>query len=435
MATESEEVAVAATDRTGPQRTLTALTSAALALPGMATESVAGTPAERQWDVGYFYYDEGGDRMTVESLQQTLTLPLGDRFDLTLNGVRDTISGASPVYNLPEIRCADGTVTTPPVQSVSGASGSTAAGGSPPPTRPSLNGGDCRIASAQQVMLADTFEDTRTAGDFKLSYYREDTTLRFGAGLSREKDYDSNFLSLDLSQDLNQKLTTLAFGYSLASDTFSPLNKPSFTGDKETHQFLLGLTQVMGKNDLLQTNLTFGYNQGYLTDPYKNVYVLASNAAVDEARPDERQQWNLLTRWVHYFPALKSALHLDYRYSRDDWGISAHTLETFWIQSLGDGWQLVPRLRYYSQGEADFYQSYFEDLPANGHYSSDYRLAGFGAVSGGIKLTKQITEKARIDAGIELYDRQSSYALNDHADSSFSDYGFTIYSLSLSLQF
>ena len=96
---------MAATNPNGSSRALTALTTAALALPGLSPDTQAGTPAERQWDVGFFYYDEGEGRMTVESLQQSLTLPLGERFDLTLNAVRDSISGASPIYNLPEIRC------------------------------------------------------------------------------------------------------------------------------------------------------------------------------------------------------------------------------------------------------------------------------------------------------------------------------------------
>jgi hypothetical protein len=425
---------VAVTKDQRAQRTLTALTSAALALPGMASESFGATPAERQWDVGYFYYDEGGDRMTVNTLQQTLTLPLGDHLDLAVNGVRDTISGASPIYNLPEIRCPDGSVSTPPVLTVSGASG-TPIGSGRPPARPTLGANGCQIRSARQVMLEDTFEDVRTAGDVKLNYYLDDTTLGVGAGVSREKDYDSDFFSLDLRRELNQKLTTLAVGYSLASDTFSPLNRPGFEGDKDTHQFLLGVTQILSKNSLFQTNLTYGRNHGYLTDPYKNVYVLSTNAAVDEQRPDSREQWNLLTRYVHYFPSLQSALHLDYRYSTDDWGVNAHTLEASWIQPLGHGWAITPRLRYYSQGQADFYRSYFDSLPASGHYSSDYRLAGFGALSGGFKLSKQITDKLRIDANVELYDRESSYALTSEDDSSFADYGFASYSLNLSLRF
>jgi hypothetical protein len=436
----SRPVQIASATRTasgraqGINKTITALTSAALALPGLSSSVQAADPMERQWDVGYFHYEEGGERMRVESLKQSLVLPLGDALDLTLNAVRDTISGASPIYNVPEIRCQDGRVFTAPVISVSGASGNAEPSGTRP-ERPPLNTGDCRLGSAQQVMLEDTFQDVRTAGDFKLNYYRGDTSLGLGAGVSREQDYDSRFLSLDLRREINDKLTTLAFGYSLASDTFSPLNKPDFSGDKDAHQILLGLTQVLGRNDLLQINLTLGYDQGYLTDPYKNVYLLSTNEAIDESRPDSRRQWNLLARYNHYFTAFKAALHLDYRYSRSDWGIGAHTLEAAWIQPLGQGWHLVPRLRYYTQSEADFYQSYFETLPASGDYSSDYRLAGFGALGGGLKLTKQVTSQARLDLGVEFYDRQSDYGLQEHTDSAFADYGFTVYSLNLHLEF
>lgn len=421
----------------GTPSTLAALTSAALALPGMTDSAHAASPTERRWDVGYFLYDEGGERMTVEAVHQTLSLPLGERWDLVINGVWDAISGASPIYNLPEIHCQDGSVSTPPVLSVSGASGAGAGGGTPgtPPSRPPLGDGSCQIQSAKQVMLENTFQDIRRAADFKLTHYLGDTSLGLGAGASREKDYDSDFFSLDLRHDLNQKQTTLAFGYSLAADTFSPLNMLDFSGDKDTHQWLLGVTQILNKDALLQVNLTYSQGQGYLTDPYKQVYVLDSNQAVQERRPDERNQWNLLARWVQYFPAPRGALHLDYRYSSDDWGVHAHTLEASWVQPLSGGWRITPTLRYYSQDQADFYQSYFQSLPEDGPYSSDYRLAGFGALSGGLRLSKRVFGEGQINASIELYDRQSRFKLGDHEDSSYADYTFAVYGLSLNLPF
>lgn len=417
-----------------PHPTLAALTSAALAIPGLTSLAEAATPEPRQWDLLYFHYREHGERMQVEGLKQRLVLPLGDDWDLTFNGVRDTISGASPIYNLPEIHCQDGRVITPPVLSVSGASGPPPVSDGTPPERPPLDG-ECRIRSARQVLLEDTFQDTRTAGEFKLNHYRGDRVLGLGAGVSNEKDYDSAFVSLDLRQSFNDGLTTLAAGYSLASDTLSPLNKPDFRANKTSHQFLLGLTQILSRHALIQLNLTFNDDLGYLSDPYKNVYVLATNRAVDEVRPDRRRQWNLLARYVRYIPRLQAALHLDYRYSSNDWGIEAHTLEASWIQPLGGGWTLTPRIRYYSQGEADFYRPYLETLPDSGHYSSDYRLAGFGAWSGGLKLARALTDQMQLELAAEWYDRQSRYALQGHTDNAFSDYGFALYSLSFNWRF
>ncbi|QIK37533.1 DUF3570 domain-containing protein [Caldichromatium japonicum] len=417
-----------------PHPTLAALTSAALAIPGLASLAEAATPEPRQWDLLYFHYREHGERMQVEGLKQRLVLPLGDEWDLSFNGVRDAISGASPIYNLPEIHCQDGRVITPPVLSVSGASGPPPVVDGITPERPPL-GGECRVRSARQVMLEDTFQDTRTAGDFRFNHYRGDLVLGLGAGVSNEQDYDSTFASLDLRQTFNDGLTTLAAGYSLASDTLSPLNKPDFTADKTVHQFLLGMTQVLSRHELVQLNLSFNDDLGYLSDPYKNVYVLATNRAVDEARPDRRRQWNLLARYVRYVPRFQAALHLDYRYSTSDWGIDAHTLEASWIQPLGAGWTLTPRIRYYSQGEVDFYHPYLQTLPDSGHYSSDYRLAGFGAISGGLKLARALTDRVQLELAAEWYDRQSRYALQKHTDNAFSDYGFALYSLSLRWRF
>ncbi len=417
-----------------PHPTLAALTSAAFALPGLATPTQAATPEPRQWDLGYFHYQEHGERMRVESLKQRLVLPLGDDWDLTFNGVRDTISGASPIYDLPEIRCQDGRVITPPVLSVSGASGPLPTNAGAPPERPPLNG-DCRIGSVRQVLLEDTFQDTRTLGDLRLNHYRGDLVLGLGAGVSNEKDYDSAFISLDLRKTFNDGLSTLTAGYSLASDTLSPLNQPDLTEDKTAHQFLLGLTQVLSRHELIQLNLTLSDDLGYLSDPYKGIYVLATNQAVAERRPDRRQQWNLLARYVRYVPSFRAALHLDYRYSTSDWGIEAHTLEASWIQPLGAGWSLTPRIRYYSQSEAEFYRPYLETLPDSGDYSSDYRLAGFGAWSWGLKLAQALTDEIQFELGAEWYDRQSRYALQGHSDSAFSDYGFAIYGLSLRWRF
>jgi hypothetical protein len=430
------EVAVAVTERGAGTTTLRALTTAALALPGLSGTVQGAAPAERNWEAGYFYYDEAGGRMSVEAAQQLLTVPVGDQADFTLNAVWDAISGASPIYNIPEIHCADGSVTVPPVDSVSGASGDGGGPGGTMMQAPSLEGSGCSLRSGRQVLLQDTFSDIRKAADVRLNFYPTDTlTLGLGAGLSREKDYDSDFFSLDLRRELNEKHTTLAAGYSFAADTFSPLNQPDFRGDKDTHQWLLGFTQVLSRTALLQVNLTHGYNQGYLSDPYKSVYVFQTNEAVPEVRPGSRRQWGLLTRYVRYLPDFGAALHLDYRYSTDDWGLRAHTLEVAWIQELAPDWELVPRLRYYTQGEADFYYNYLTAMPDGGHYSSDYRLAGFGAVSAGLKLSREWRDGLRIDLGAEFYDRKSAYGLIDHTPNRFSDYSAALYSLSLNFRF
>jgi hypothetical protein len=461
-------------------KTLAALTGAALALPGVAPEASAGVLTDAQFNASYFYYDESGKRMTVKTFQQNLAVPLNDYFDVTFNGVRDAISGASPIYSRPEIECANAApapvkararmqIAAPKaaeavkaMDTVSGASGvpqpppiprpsiptppsATPSPGVTPPTatpKPGSGAGlggvqqqDCRVAGITQVLSRGGFQDVRDEGGLRLNFYHGDTTLGIGGGVSRETDYASDFVSVDLRQDINDKMTTLAFGWSLASDEYSPVTMKGFTGDKKTHQFLLGATQILDKNTFVQANFAYTYGHGYLTDPYKYIYVRETNSVVQERRPDERHQWNWLLRYVHYFPEIQSSLHLDYRFTLDNWGLDAHTFEAAWVQPLGDGWEVTPGFRYYSQNALNFYRSYFDALPANGHYSSDYRVAGFGAVSGGVRLSKAMFNRFRIDAGVEFYEREADLKLGDNRDSGFADYGFVMYSLGMNLTF
>jgi hypothetical protein len=172
-----------------------------------------------------------------------------------------------------------------------------------------------------------------------------------------------------------------------------------------------------------------------LTDPYKYVFVLDSDSVLLEQRPDERHLWNLLGRYVRYFPAWDSSLHVDYRYSWDDWGVRAHTLDTAWTKSLADGWLITLGARYYSQHQADFYADYFAGLPAAGHYSSDYRLATFGALGYRLRLSKELTDSIRIDAGVEYYDRRVDLALWETSNTDSTDYDFLTFSLGWKLSF
>ncbi|HET8707829.1 MAG TPA: DUF3570 domain-containing protein, partial [Pseudomonadales bacterium] len=62
--------------------------------------------------------------------------------------------------------------------------------------------------------------------------------------------------------------------------------------------------------------------------------------------------------YVQHIAATDAALHFNYRYFHDNWGIASHTLESTWIQPFGKRWTIAPKIRYYSQTAADFYTPY-----------------------------------------------------------------------------
>jgi hypothetical protein len=234
-------------------------------------------------------------------------------------------------------------------------------------------------------------------------------------------------------------------------------------GNREDWATVLGLTQVLNKKALIEATLGYTRGDGYMANPYKTVTTVfvdpaqvagvsgvltGTTLALLEKRPDERNQWTANLRYVQQVDALDAALHLDYRLFHDDWGITAHTFEADWAQPLADGWMVTPRIRYYSQDAADFYHPYLVTLqtPAGkflgvdsqnnvirapldssklpAHYSSDQRLSAFGALSGGVTVSKQFAKGISLEAGAEYYTHAGSLMLGGAGEGAYADFDY-----------
>lgn len=365
-------------------------------------------------------------------------------------------------------------------------------------------GKDLRLAHT----LSYASPETRKQGDFKLSYDWDDTTLDVGGGISIENDYESRFGNLGGRWDFNRKLTSVSAGVSYTnSHTHAtvdhdakpyffkkgadnpydnevnnvPNSDSSINGNKEEWATHLGLTQILNKNALVNLNMGYTYSSGFMENPYKAVTVLfvdpdlnnqhrtdsndtckydggepcnynGNYAALLEQRPNERNQWTGSLRYVQHIDTLDAALHVDYRFSHDDWGINAHTFELNWGQPLGNGWTMTPKFRYYSQSAADFYQAVFQShtgLPGSGvlgadglvhdkyysvdgtlglpsNYSSDQRLSGYGALSGGVTLSKQFAKGVNFELGFEYYTHAGSLKLDGGGEGSYADFNYYV---------
>lgn len=399
--------------------TLAHLTCAALALPGLIQTAAAGRVEETyNGDFQYGHYSESNQRMKVDIFESALSAPIGKSMTASVNLIRDMISGASPVYNE---KNRQGQVR----QIISGASPASSCGASICEQRDAISSG--------------------------LSYFLDSAAINVGGGFSREQDYTSRYANTNISLELNKKLTTLNFGASAAFDEIAP--SPSiwnnrnndFKSHKTSQQYLLGVTQVIDKDSLLQSNITFGYQSGFLSDPYKWVAFYNGSNFSDfqqDKRPQQKFQWAWLNQYVRHFARFNdAALHLDYRFSTDDWGVNAHTFEASWHQPIADDWQIIPRVRYYSQDKADFYQAVFSGDSANyAAYSSDYRLAGFGAISGGVKLSKEIKQikpfsQLKLQTGFEYYNHKGSYELGGGNRNNFDSFSYCLVTASFNLKF
>lgn len=320
--------------------------------------------------------------------------------------------------------------------------------------------------------------ETRTMPVFGVKYYFNDALLALSGGYSDEPDFRSNFGSVNYSHELNDKHTTLSAGYSLTSNAiyrngdahsghhatdpshnptdYAPLNENStFQG------FTLGITQVLGKNTLLQATGTYTNQGGYLANPYKSVYVRGEITPEEyyylysatgagqvnwksvtnlevvgpelfrETRPNLRNQGSISVGLNQHVPSLQGTLNADYRFFSDDWGIDSHTFELRWFQPIGQGITLSPNIRYYSQSHAYFYAPYFLEPRADGYYSSDYRLSAYGALSGGLTVSKKFAKGITLQAGIEYYTHAGSLKLGGGGEDSFADFNYYVAHASL----
>ncbi len=113
-----------------------------------------------------------------------------------------------------------------------------------------------------------------------------------------------------------------------------------------------------------------------------------------------------------------------------------------WVQPLGEGWSVTPRIRYYSQDAAYFYDTMFgvdatATFDPNGyysyeigelpkHFSSDHRLSGYGTLSGGLTVAKDFAKGIRLETSIEYYTHQGSLILGGSGEESYADFDFWV---------
>ncbi len=390
------------------------LSVAALALPGLMQTALAGRVEETyNADFQYGHYSESSSRIDVNTYEGALSAPIGKSMTASVSLVRDIVTGASPKHNELD---SQGSIK----QIVSGAS-----------------------KKALSSECGRSICDSRDGITPSVTYFFDNGSINLNGGFSRENDYTSRYVGTTISKEFNKKLTTANFGVSLAFDEINPTDRPALKGSKTSQQYLLGVSQVINKDTLLLSNVTFAHNTGYMSDPYKLVFFYDNGMFVDfrpDTRPREKFQFAWLTQYVRHFGDLNdAALHIDYRFSTDSWGVNAHTAELSWHQPVGDGWQIAPRVRYYSQDQADFYQEVGTDLQAK-YYSSDYRLAGFGAVSAGLHVSKEIAgltplTHLKFQVGGEYYNHSASYQLGGNNAGDFADFSYYLITGSFNLRF
>jgi hypothetical protein len=313
--------------------------------------------------------------------------------------------------------------------SLTGASPNGGLVSSQPQTFTSPSGNANYTIKPGDLALYNQFKDTRLA--LSSSWSQPLTRLlkgSFGFNFSKEFDYLSLGLNSSISKESEDKNTSVSLGLSYTNDTINPVGgvpiplatmspsgslqpKTSSNENKSTIDLLLGASQILNRNWIVQGNLSLGISSGYMNDPYKVVTIhndaigpALGNASsyIYENRPDNRKKQSVYLATKNYFKY--GILSLSYRYLTDSWGITSHTIESNFNFGLNSTWRLQPGFRVYNQSAVDFFRYSIgssESIPQN--VTADTRLGKMMAIAPSLKVIKKLEEDKEVSVMLQYY--------------------------------
>lgn len=277
------------------------------------------------------------------------------------------------------------------------------------------------LPGTNAVAMAE-MHDHRYAGSISGAFKISNQTLTPQFSYSKESDYRSLGIALNDALDFNEKNTTVAWGASHTFDQIlpNPGEDPSITKprDKDSTEGLLGISQVLDPSTVFGANLTLGYSDGYLSDPYKRVLFDDfpppppgdPYTVFPEKRPDHKFRQVMFLSLQRYFEPLNGAADVSYRFYHDSFGIFAHTAEIQWNQKITRYVMLSPFVRYYTQTAAYFYGTHFPGDPTNptvfptpDYYSADYRLSALDSYTYGVSLSVRVQKHVSLELAYKHY--------------------------------
>jgi len=218
--------------------------------------------------------------------------------------------------------------------------------------------------------------------------------------VSRENDYTSNTPTITLKKDLFSKNTTITASYSGSFDKVSG-EFLTETKSRTTHNFFIGLTQLLSPRMFVQFGYTLTDSTGQMTEGLRLVALNNVDAAtcttksancVSEVFPGSRTRRSYVAGISRYFTFEglggildRAALKLTLRYYNDDWKIKSYMAGLEYDKHLGNNMLLGLNYRYYTQTEAFFFKDTYTS--ADPFKSASPQLEGVDTNLIGIKGT------------------------------------------------
>lgn len=342
----------------GP-RGVTAVAVLAVSTPGWMVKASAQTSAPDKTTIAaktldYLDSQPGASRVRVQAASMALTQPINAQWAFSGTATVDAISGASPY---------------------------------------------------RQASALTRLSDQRRAADAQVTHYAAQGNVSVGLNVSTENDYFSRGWTTQFTRFNESRNFGWSIAFAHSDDVVNPVNRLVQHQRKRVDGWLIGANKVLTRHDLVQVNFSQTLWRGYLSDPYKFA----------DQRPQTREAEVFLVRWNHHRPSSSTTWRSSYRFYRDDWGVNAHTIGLEIFQPVGPVWSVMPLVRLYRQTAAWLYVpplgSSFPFAPFEpGPYSEDQRLGAFGAITGGVKLTRRFAQGWTADVKLERYEQRTQWA-------------------------
>jgi hypothetical protein len=366
----------------------------------LACSFLACVHADDYVSLQYLHYQESDDRITVSSPSIEINKDFGVDYTLNVKAVYDGVSGASPTYY------------------------DTSSGASNPVRRVPLNSdyGRGPVSDPENIVYDNVSFGERRVGVSALLTTRFASRDELRVGLNYSIEYDLYLYegSLEYMHYLdNSKNSAITFGGSYqrhvnlvpCGDYASECDGssgPSKQVPSNHFNFQMRYSQVIDRSSVASATLFYMNENGYLTNSYKNIVrnYHTHPVIVNENRPDSRNEGGLI---LEYATSLNpdTALHVSYRYYRDDWQLQSHTPQVKLLYQVSKDVRFDVGFRYYIQEGAYFYSDKKDAFSDETYASSDERLGDFSAYEPTLGMTYQIMKDLSYNLSGSYYDQST----------------------------
>ena len=246
-------------------------------------------------------------------------------------------------------------------------------------------------ASAATGSAGQEFTEERYEGGAGYTHTLGRLQLGGSFRTSTESDYDSYFVGLRAQLELFEKNVVVALAVGRSFDTITNGVAASGVTPLIEERLQTGLTSLSVSqlfSPQLVGTLTWDFidSHGYQANLYRRV--TGGSVPAPESVPELRLRNAVFLGLRGFLCPTETTLAGGYRFYLDDWGILSHSIEARAVQVLAPGLEARLRYRFYTQGEADFFQDRYTQEQINDdsvYKTDDEKLSAFHTQTFGVQ--------------------------------------------------